>query len=123
MAAGTAAAGARRPTQFQRRRGRHRFEQAIGFALFACAAITVLTTLGIVLILLVEGLQFFRDVTPWEFLGGTKWQPLFTNQSFGVLPLIGGTLLILRSALPDRAVRSPSAPGIETSARYAGRRS
>ena len=94
MAAGTAAAGGQRPTQFQRRRGRHRFEQAIGFALFACAVITVLTTLGIVLILVVEGLQFFRDVTPWEFLGGTKWQPLFTNQSFGVLPLIGGTLLI-----------------------------
>ncbi len=98
MAAGSAAAGGPTAARFQRRRGRHLSERAIGGALFLCAALTVLTTVGIVLILVTEGLQFFRDVTPWEFFGGTKWQPLFTNQSFGVLPLIGGTLLIALGA-------------------------
>lgn len=94
MAAGTAAAGEPRGTRFERRRRRHLFEQAIGVSLFLCAAATVFTTVGIVVILLVEGLQFFGDVSPWEFFTGTKWQPLFTNQSFGVLPLIAGTLLV-----------------------------
>ena len=76
-----------------RRRGRELFERAIGWALFLCAAITVLTTVGIVAILVVEGLQFFRTVSPWEFFTGTKWEPLH-SQAFGVLPLIGGTLMV-----------------------------
>ena len=98
MAAGTAATRRPRRALFGRRRGRHLFEQAIGWSLFFCAAVTVLTTVGIVMILIVEGLQFFGDVSPWEFLAGTKWTPLFTNQSFGVLPLIGGTLLVAAGA-------------------------
>lgn len=98
MAAVPAAPGAPRSAQFQHRRGRNLIERIIGGMLFLCAVITVLTTAGIVLILVVEGLQFFRDVTPLEFFTGTKWQPLFTNQSFGVLPLIGGTLLIALGA-------------------------
>ena len=98
MAAGSAAADGPTAARFQRRRGRHLFERAIGVALFLCAALTVLTTVGIVIILVTEGLQFFGDVTPWEFFTGTKWQPLFVNQSFGVLPLIGGTLLVALGA-------------------------
>ena len=94
MAAGSAAAGGPQPALFQRRHGRQLLERAIGYALFLCAAITVLTTMGIVAILVVEGLQFFRDVSPWEFFTGTKWTPLYTNQAFGVLPLIGGTLMV-----------------------------
>ena len=94
MAAGTAAAGGPSATRFERRRGRHLLETWIGYSLFLCAAATVLTTVGIVVILLVEGLQFFREVSPWEFFTGTKWQPLFTNQAFGVLPLIYGTLMV-----------------------------
>ncbi len=110
MAAGTAAAGGSAAAQFQRRRGRELFEQAIGYALFLCAALTVLTTVGIVIILVVEGLQFFRDVSPWEFFTGTKWTPLYTNQAFGVLPLIGGTLLVaLGAALISVPVGSASA--------------
>lgn len=80
--------------RFQRRRRRQLFERLIGGLLFLCAAATVLTTVGIVAILLVEGLSFFREVSPWEFFTGTRWTPLFTSGSFGVLPLIGGTLLI-----------------------------
>ena len=33
-------------------------------------------------------------VRPWDFLFGTKWTPLFKPQSFGILPLVAGTLLV-----------------------------
>ena len=93
MAAGTSAADAAGPgTRFQRRRSRHLREQAIGFVLFACAAATVLTTVGIVAILLAEGLGFFREISPIDFFTGTKWRP--PSGLYGVLPLVSGTLLI-----------------------------
>lgn len=80
--------------RFKRRRSRHVFEQLIGFVLFACAAVTVVTTIGIVAILLTEGLRFFGEVNPLDFFSGTRWTPLFQSAGFGVLPLINGTLLI-----------------------------
>ena len=66
----------------------------IGAILFLCAGVTVVTTVGIVAILLIEGLSFFREVSAFEFFTGTKWTPLFTSKGFGVLPLVSGTLLI-----------------------------
>ena len=66
----------------------------IGAVLFLCASVTVITTLGIVAILLFEGLSFFKEVSAFEFFTGTKWTPLFTSKGFGVLPLVSGTLLI-----------------------------
>lgn len=66
----------------------------IGAVLFLCASVTVVTTVGIVAILLFEGLSFFKEVSAFEFFTGTKWTPLFTSKGFGVLPLVSGTLLI-----------------------------
>ncbi len=62
--------------------------------LLGCATISIITTVGIVLVLLVESLQFFRTVSVWEFLTGTKWSPLLKPQHFGILPLFCGTLLV-----------------------------
>jgi len=62
--------------------------------LFLCAAVSVVTTAGIVLTLLGETVSFFHDVSPVEFFTGTKWTPLFTPAQYGVLPLLAGTLLI-----------------------------
>jgi phosphate transport system permease protein len=53
----------------------------------------VLTTVGIVVMLVGQAAGFFREVSVVEFLTGTRWTPLFEPQSFGVLPLVGGTLL------------------------------
>ncbi len=93
MAIGTAARGqAGSGGRFKRRRTRHLAEQAIAVVLFACAAVTVLTTVGIVLILLTEGLSFFREVNLLGFFTGTKWRP--PSELYGVLPLVSGTLLI-----------------------------
>ncbi len=55
--------------------------------------LTILTTLGILVILVYESVQFFADVSVWEFLTGTEWTPLFSKKEFGILPLLTATLL------------------------------
>jgi phosphate transport system permease protein len=62
--------------------------------LMLAALISVLTTTGIVLSLLEETIVFLGDVGVGDFLFGTEWSPLFEPPSFGVLPLVSGTLLI-----------------------------
>jgi phosphate transport system permease protein len=62
--------------------------------LFLCAALSVFTSAGIVLILTIETAGFLREVSLVEFLTGTEWTPLFFNRKFGVLPLVAGTLLV-----------------------------
>ncbi|MCH7906112.1 MAG: phosphate ABC transporter permease subunit PstC [Chloroflexi bacterium] len=57
------------------------------------ALVSVLTTVGIIFILLKETFGFFQIVPVWDFITGTKWAPLFEPQAFGVLPLVAGTLL------------------------------
>jgi phosphate transport system permease protein len=72
-------------------------EQAIGLALFGCALISILTTVGIVVVLVAEAAQFFREVSVVEFVTGTKWSPKLGN-AFGILPLLCGTLLVTAGA-------------------------
>lgn len=62
--------------------------------LFLFASISVLTTVGIVFVLLEESFQFFKHVPFIEFITGTKWTPLFADPEYGVLPLVAGTLLV-----------------------------
>ena len=64
------------------------------WSLRAAAAVSIITTVGIVIVLLRQSLGFFGEIPIWEFLGGTVWTPLFKPQNFGVLPLVGGTLLV-----------------------------
>lgn len=74
-------------------------EKIIHFIFFLCGIISILTTIGIVLVLSLEGILFFKEVSIIEFLFGTEWTPLFYNKSFGVLPLVCGTLLTSAVAL------------------------
>ena len=69
-------------------------EQAIHLGLVACVGISVLTTMGIVVVLLFESVQFFFDVSIIEFVTGTRWTPLLKPQHFGILPLMCGSLLV-----------------------------
>ncbi len=69
-------------------------EQVIGFALMLCALLSTLVTVGIVVVLVKETLVFFQEVSVLEFLTGTRWTPLFADKSFGVLPLLSGSMLI-----------------------------
>jgi phosphate ABC transporter permease protein PstC len=55
--------------------------------------VSVLITVGIVAALLLPALEFFREVSVLDFLTGTRWSPRFAGQeSYGVLPLVTGTL-------------------------------
>ena len=76
------------------RRRRRATERAIGAVLFVFSAVSILTTVGIVVVLVGEAIGFFLVVSPWEFLTGTRWAPLIRPQSFGVLPLVAGSALV-----------------------------
>ena len=56
--------------------------------------VTILTTVGIVAVLLSQAAGFFAQISPIAFLTGTKWTPLYHPQHFGVLPLLTGSALI-----------------------------
>lgn len=68
-------------------------ERLIQAALFFCAAVSILTTLGIVAVLSFETFAFFREVPLWDFLTDTQWTPLFSQKHFGILPLLAGTFI------------------------------
>ena len=67
-------------------------ERAIEAELFAAASISVLTTLGIIWVLVSESYHFFEHVPIWTFLTDTMWTPLFSEPRYGILPLLMGTL-------------------------------
>ena len=68
-------------------------EKIIESILFTCALITVLTTLGIIWVLLSQSYSFFSEVSISEFLTDKEWTPLFSQKHFGIMPLVSGTLL------------------------------
>ncbi len=68
-------------------------ERLIAGVLLIAATVGVLTTLGIILSLANETIQFFRIVSIVEFLTSTSWTPLFSVQTFGIWPLITATAL------------------------------
>jgi phosphate transport system permease protein len=74
-------------------------ERLIEGMLFLCAALSVLTTVGIIAVLAVETSEFLREVPIIEFLTGTEWTPLFASPRFGVLPLVVGTALVSAIAM------------------------
>ena len=80
------------------RRSRRIHERAVGWVLFGAALLSILTTVTIVAVLLIEAGGFFAEVSPWEFFTGTRWTPLFTPQSFGILPLLAGSLQVAAGA-------------------------
>jgi phosphate transport system permease protein len=84
MTAGTTSLTHRRPLS----------ERVIERLLFLAAAVGVLTTVGIITVLALETFEFFVQVSPIEFFTGSRWSALIKPQSWGVLALISGTLLV-----------------------------
>ena len=68
-------------------------EKIIEGLLKLSALVTILTTVGILYVLLSESIAFFREVSIWEFITDKEWTPLFVNKHFGIMPLVAGTLL------------------------------
>jgi len=61
---------------------------------FACATVSILTTAAILFTLFYQALSFFDEIPIWDFLTGTRWTPILKPRSYGVLPLVSGTLLV-----------------------------
>ena len=80
-------------------RRRPRTERIIEVLLFLSAALGVVTTIGIVLVLAFETLEFFREVNPIAFFTGTLWSASIQPRAFGVLALVSGTILVAGIAL------------------------
>ncbi|NBJ70060.1 MULTISPECIES: phosphate ABC transporter permease subunit PstC [Clostridia] len=68
-------------------------EKVMPAILFLIAAVSILTTIGIVYTLLTETIEFFKRVPIMDFFTGTVLKPLSQNPEFGVLPLINGTII------------------------------
>lgn len=80
------------------RRSRNIKEQAIGLLLFLCAAASTLVTVGVVLVLLRETVAFFSEVSIIDFLTDTRWEPMFQEKHFGVMPLLAGSVIVAGGA-------------------------
>ncbi len=76
-------------------------EKVIGFSLRLCALISILTTLGIIFVLVNDSIfnfagekAFFQQVTLKQFLFDSKWLPDNPEPRFGIWPLVNGTLMV-----------------------------
>lgn len=76
-----------------------RSEKWIEWAMIGCSMVSVLTTIGIILVLSIDTIKFFKDVSFIDFITDTQWTPLFKDQHFGILPLLTGTLLTTTIAI------------------------
>ncbi len=81
-----------------RRRATGRGERLIEVFLAGCAGVTGLATLGVLVVLLGHSVAFFAEVPLGAFLFGTRWEPMFEDPRFGVLPLVSGSLLVAGGA-------------------------
>lgn len=74
-------------------------EKIIEKVLAFSGLVTVLTTIGIIWVLISESWGFFTTVPLNEFLFDTEWTPLFTQKRYGILPLLSGTFLTTSIAI------------------------
>ena len=88
------APAAPKPLDLSGARSRNLSERVIGVLLFLCGAVSILTTVGIVAVLVVETAEFFRQVSFWDYVSGTEWRPNrnIERGEWGVLPLVSATL-------------------------------
>ena len=74
-------------------------ERGVEALLFFAAFSSVVTTFGIVYILVSESWAFFQQVPLIDFLTDTQWTPLFDDAHFGIMVLLSGTLVSSMVAL------------------------
>jgi phosphate transport system permease protein len=94
LAAGAGAAGYFYQKISPDYRARNLFERIVLVILAACAMFAILVTIGIVFSVLFESVRFFSEISPLHFLTSLQWSPTSDPASFGIVPLLAGTLLI-----------------------------
>ncbi len=88
-------------------RARIKVEKTIRIIMILCSTVAIFTTIGIVLSVLFEAIRFFNQVPATDFLFGLKWSPQMAIRadqvgaagSFGMVPLLTGTLMISAIAM------------------------
>lgn len=70
------------------------WEKAVRILCFLAAFVSIVTTAGILYILLNDAYGFFAKVPLTEFFGGTRWEPNGAEPRYGIWPLIAGTMMI-----------------------------
>ncbi|WP_428925214.1 phosphate ABC transporter permease subunit PstC [Marinibacterium sp. SX1] len=84
-------------------RARNVVEKVIKALLITAASVAILTTIGIILSLIFNTIEFFRIYPFTEFFFGLTWSPSFSGRGglseLGILPLLWGTLYISFIAL------------------------
>ena len=80
------------PDRLKHKFSRNIRERLIEAVLLLAASVSVVTTLGIVFILVWESIAFFREVPIATFLTDTMWTPLFSEPRYGIMPLLSGTI-------------------------------
>jgi phosphate transport system permease protein len=78
---------------FSKKQIRQIQEWTIERLLMSCSLLSVLTTVGIIWVLMSETVGFFQEVSLKQFFFDTQWTPLFTQKHYGIWPLLGGTFL------------------------------
>jgi phosphate transport system permease protein len=66
---------------------------------FLCALLSILVTVGIIFVLLIDTIDFFQEVSFFDFITDSKWTPMFKDKHFGIAPLLAGTLLTTLTAI------------------------
>jgi len=75
-------------------RHHHLKENVIYFFLILAAAVSILTTFGVLFSILFEAIEFFQMRSFWYFITGTEWSPGVDDSRFGALPIFAGTFII-----------------------------
>jgi phosphate transport system permease protein len=89
----------------EQKRKRELKEGVVATLLGSAASVSLLTTFGIIAVLTVESVFFFKEVSLGQLLFDSQWTPLFLDKHFGIWPLIAGTILTSIIAL---AISVPS---------------
>lgn len=69
-------------------------EKFIESGIFLSGLLAIAVLLGVLALLLREGLPVFLYTPPWEFLFGTKWYPVSEPPTFGIMPFFVATMMV-----------------------------
>jgi len=67
--------------------------------LILASVVAIATTVGILLSILFQAIEFFQLKSFWYFITGTQWTPEEKDSLFGAVPIFAGTLMITTIAL------------------------
>lgn len=88
-------------------KARNQVESIVKVILIGCSTIAIFTTVGIVLSVLYESIQFFKAIPVLDFLFGLEWSPQIairadqvgSSGAFGAIPVFMGTMLVSAIAM------------------------